>query len=255
MAIRSITQTAGGSHDAGDRVEGMRLVLTIVGWIAASFAVGFASSVLLPILLPGWAGDIRRLSAVIVAEVYGLVIIALVMGMGGWAGTQARLRVLRPTTRGVSTTIALWVGAYIITFALYFVLSTVRPDFPSPAELARFLAFIGTDMGRLHGADAATWIVVVLRACLLAPLAEELLFRGALFSWLRGHLSAWPTVLVTALGFAAIHSLALIMVPLAFVVGIAAGYARERAGSLTPLIIAHLLQNVVVEVAGALSLV
>ena len=98
-------------------------------------------------------------------------------------------------------------------------------------------------MGRLNGADAATWIVVVFRACLLAPLAEELLFRGALFSWLRGHLSVWPTVLVTALAFAAIHSLAMIMVPLAFVVGIAAGYARERAGSVTPLIIAHLIQT------------
>ncbi len=88
----------------------------------------------------------------------------------------------------------------------------------------------------------------------VAALAEELLFRGALFGWLRGHLPAWPTILATALAFAAIHGLAPIMVPLAVIVGIAAGYARERAGSVTPLIIAHLIQNAVVEVAGAGSL-
>jgi len=35
------------------------------------------------------------------------------------------------------------------------------------------------------------------------------------------------------------------------VVGICTAHARERAGSITPLIIAHLMQNVVVEVAGA----
>ncbi len=251
MVAQAVPQTARRSHDAGDRVAGVRLLLTLVGWIGASFAVGFASSVLLPALLPGWAGDIRRLSAVIVAEVYALCIMALVIGMGGVAATRARLRVLRPGARGLGLTIALWLAAYSVAFAGHAVLSAVRPEFPSPGALARFLAFLGTDMGRLHGADAATWVVVVLRACLLAPLAEELLFRGALFSWLRGHLSAWPTVLVTALAFAAIHGLALIMVPLAVVVGLAAGYARERTGSVTPLIIVHIMQNVVIEIAGA----
>ena len=254
IALRAVTQPAGRSTWAGARVEGVRLLLAIIGWIVASFAVGFASATLLPALVPGWAGDISRLSAVIVAEVYALLVIALVVGMAGLAGTQARLRVFRPSARALGLTVALWLGAYLVAFTLHAVLSALRPGVASPVELDRFLAFLGTDMGRLDGADVATWLVVVLRACLLAPLAEELLFRGALFGWLRGHLPAWPTILATALAFAAIHGLAPIMVPLAVVVGIAAGYARERAGSVTPLILAHLIQNVVVEVAGAGSL-
>ena len=100
----------------------------------------------------------------------------------------------------------------------------------------------------------ATWILVVARACVLSPLGEELLFRGALFGWLRARLSAWPTIAITALAFAAIHGLAPTMVPLALIVGVAAGYARERFGAVTPLLIVHVVQNVLVELAGLWSM-
>ena len=54
---------------------------------------------------------------------------------------------------------------------------------------------------RLTGAADPTVNVTglsLLRACLVAPLAEELLFRGALFGWLRRRLPAWPAILVSA---------------------------------------------------------
>jgi membrane protease YdiL (CAAX protease family) len=50
---------------------------------------------------------------------------------------------------------------------------------------------------------------------LLAPLGEELLFRGALFTWLRRRLSSGATVALTAAVFAAIHGFPVIL-PLAF---------------------------------------
>ncbi|GAA0260304.1 lysostaphin resistance A-like protein [Haladaptatus pallidirubidus] len=133
----------------------------------------------------------------------------------------------------------LWAGAYVVAFVVYALLSAILPAFSSAAELARFLVLIGTDMGRLEGADAATVVFVVTRACILAPIAEELLFCGALFGWLRGHLPAWPTI---GVGFTYIHGMmTMTMVPLALIVGIAVGYVRERTGSVTSLIIVHII--------------
>ena len=235
-------------------IEGHRLLLALAEWVLSSVAVGFATSAVLPRLLPEWAGDPSRLSAAIVAEVYGLLIVSLVLAMGGPAEARRRMRVLPVDVRTIGATLLLWAGAYLGASAAYLIASAIFPPFPSPADLARFLAFIGTDMGRLHGADSATWALVLVRACLLAPVGEELLFRGALFRWLRRRLAGWTTIGITALAFAAIHGLAPTMIPLALFVGIAAGYARERFGSVTPLVIVHIAQNLLVELAGLWSL-
>lgn len=240
---------------AKPRVEGIRLGVAIAGWLLGSIVLGYTTYAVLPPLLPEWANDISRLSAVIVAEVYFLLIVGLVVAMGGIDGTRDRLRVRQVESADVRFAGALWVSAYVVAFAVYALLSTVLPAFPSASELAGLLVVIGTDMGRLNGADAATVVFVVVRACALAPIAEELLFRGALFGWLRGHLPAWPTIGLTAVGFAGIHGMmTMTMVPLALIVGIAAGYVRERTGSVTPLIITHLIQNVIIALVGVGSI-
>jgi membrane protease YdiL (CAAX protease family) len=149
--------------------------------------------------------------------------------------------------------VILWTGAYVVTFAVYALLSATPSVFPSDFELARFLILIGTKMERLKGVDAATVVFVVARACILASIAEELLFHGALFGWLRGHLPAGPTIRLTAVGFTGIHGM-MTTVPLALIIGIAAGCVRERTGSVTLLIIVHIIQNVVIVFVGVWSM-
>ena len=100
--------------------------------------------------------------------------------------------------------------------------------------------------------------LIVVRACVLAPLAEELLFRGALFGWLRRRLSASLTILLTAALFAGIHMMPLLL-PITFLFGVAAGWVRERTGSTLPFFAIHVLNNVLtlaiayVLVAGGLA--
>lgn len=249
--VKSSVRQNRETEEIRSRVEGLHLVLGVAGWLLCSLVLGYATYVALPTVVPDWAGDISRLSAVIVAEVYFLLIVTLVIAMGGIAGTRDRLRIGGVHTDEVSSTIALWAGAYVAAFAMYALLPIAYPAFPTLSELTSFLLAIGTDMGRLDGADAATAIFVLTRACILAPVAEELLFRGALFGWIRSHLPAWPTIGLTAIGFAGIHgTMTMTMVPLAFLVGIAAGYVRERTGSVTPAIIVHIIQNIVIVGAG-----
>jgi Type II CAAX prenyl endopeptidase Rce1-like len=47
-----------------------------------------------------------------------------------------------------------------------------------------------SDDGRLANASLGVAAIILVRACFLAPITEELLFRGVLFAWLRQRLSA-----------------------------------------------------------------
>jgi hypothetical protein len=87
------------------------------------------------------------------------------------------------------------------------------------------------------------WVFIIARACFFAPLVEELMFRGLLFGWLRSRLSAWLTIVLTALLFMVIHFYP-ILFPFAFMFGIASGWVRERTGSSLIMVIAHFTNSV-----------
>lgn len=82
---------------------------------------------------------------------------------------------------------------------------------------------------------------------LLAPVAEELFFRGWLYTGLRHRLPFWPSFLFTAGLFAAIHWDAnhrriLMVAPLA----IALGVLRELTGSIKATMALHALYNLII---------
>ncbi len=77
---------------------------------------------------------------------------------------------------------------------------------------------------------------------LLAPFAEELIFRGLLFGWLRRFLFVWPAAVISAAVFGLIHGL----VPIIFAaaaVGLVLAIAYEKTGSLWSPVIIHATQN------------
>ena len=92
---------------------------------------------------------------------------------------------------------------------------------------------------------SAAWrAVVAFSAVVLAPLAEEVFFRGLLQSMLRRYLGRpWGAILVTSLLFAAVHGEYYDTVPALFVLGVALGYNYERCGRLYPSILIHMIFN------------
>lgn len=84
------------------------------------------------------------------------------------------------------------------------------------------------------------WHMVVLLA-VLAPITEEILFRGYLFGALSTTLPMWATQLVTAALFGLVHGIDH-AVPIA-VLSLLFGYLRQRYRSLWPAIVAHVLHN------------
>ena len=88
---------------------------------------------------------------------------------------------------------------------------------------------------------------LVANLVLLAPLAEELFFRGWLYTALRARWGVLPAFLVTAASFAAIHwdpahRHMFRVLPLALAVGL----LREITGSIRPTMVLHAAYNAVI---------
>ncbi|MFK7790485.1 MAG: lysostaphin resistance A-like protein, partial [Phycisphaeraceae bacterium] len=100
-------------------------------------------------------------------------------------------------------------------------------------------------------------IAIVLSAVVIAPLFEELIFRGVLQTSLMRLMNGyrWPALVITAAVFSAIHGSVVPTQALAplFVLGLAWGYLYERTGSLLAPILAHAVFNAM-NIAIALTL-
>jgi uncharacterized protein len=97
------------------------------------------------------------------------------------------------------------------------------------------------------GADRSTvaLVAVCVLVTVIAPLAEEVFFRGYFFGALRNWRGPWPAALATGLVFGGIHAGgtdAVFLVPLA-ILGFMLCVVRERTGSLLPCIALHAINN------------
>jgi membrane protease YdiL (CAAX protease family) len=121
--------------------------------------------------------------------------------------------------------------AVLGTTVLSFVVSQLGPQPEGVREVTQ----------GLQGVQALQTLAVL---GLLAPIAEELVFRGLLYGWLAGRWSNLVAFILSSLAFAAAHMepLHILMVlPLGFWFG----WLRWRTGSLVPTIVAHIINNTI----------
>jgi hypothetical protein len=77
---------------------------------------------------------------------------------------------------------------------------------------------------------------------IIAPIVEELLFRGLLYQWLRGRAGIAVAVIASAALFSVVHFIPLLM-PALFAVGVILALAFEWSKSLWVTITLHFMQN------------
>lgn len=89
-------------------------------------------------------------------------------------------------------------------------------------------------------------IMIVFVAVVIAPLLEEMLFRGFVQTTIRSFLntknSAWPAIAASSVFFAIMHADAGHW-PALFILGVCLGYSYEKSGSLFRPIFIHLFFN------------
>jgi CAAX protease family protein len=138
-----------------------------------------------------------------------------------------------PFWRAVGIVVGVYVAFYVVT-GIWASLLNLDDQSDLPDEL---------------GADTSTaaLIAVLVLVCIMAPVAEEFLFRGFLFTSLRASAGLWPAAIVTGAVFGAIHagsSPVGFLVPLAVLgLGLCLIYAWTR--SLYPCVGLHAINNAI----------
>ncbi|HEY0603706.1 MAG TPA: type II CAAX endopeptidase family protein [Herpetosiphonaceae bacterium] len=84
--------------------------------------------------------------------------------------------------------------------------------------------------------------LVFLVGAIIAPIVEEMLFRGLLYQWLRNHTGAVGAILLSGAIFSVVHVYPVILLPL-FVVGVVLAAVFEWTRSLWITITLHFFQN------------
>jgi membrane protease YdiL (CAAX protease family) len=131
--------------------------------------------------------------------------------------------------RGVAAAFAALPAAYMLQALLQPVLGT-----KSAMNLQQY--FGGADFTVVHAA------AVLLYGGFLVPLAEELLFRGLLFRWLRQRLDFWAAAGISAAAFGIAHQRPDQMV-IAGLLGLPMAWLYEKSRSLAPAILMHQTYN------------
>jgi len=93
--------------------------------------------------------------------------------------------------------------------------------------------------------EQSDWSVIIpmwIYGIVLAPLAEEILFRGVLFRWLRGHWGFFAALAVSSVAFALVHDSVASWLPIAALGGLCC-WLYHRSGQLLATITLHAAFN------------
>lgn len=123
---------------------------------------------------------------------------------------------------------ALAAVAYLALSRLYFIVVNA-PEDTLPQK-------IGVDEGAL------LTVAALLFAVAIAPVVEEVFFRGFIFPALRGGIGVWPAAIVSGLLFGAVHFNLIFLAPLALL-GTVLALLYQRTGSIWPCVLLHSLNN------------
>ena len=190
-----------------------RTVLLFVVVLAALVAV-------LAPHLPGH-GPLVAIGGLYGAALVALAITILPMGRRAVPALALRRAGWKPVVFGALGTVVLSV-----------VISQVGPEVESMKQIAELV----------QTPDALLGSVIVL--AVLAPIAEELIFRGLLYGWIEGRWGWKPAFAASALTFAMAHfDPTFLYMILVLPLGVLFSFLRWRTNSLLPSLVAHMANN------------
>lgn len=141
----------------------------------------------------------------------------------------ASLNKLKPATIA-----PILIGGMAFNFAISYLLSLI------PFPQSWIDSYEASSSQVLGSAGIAMWIAVVI----MAPLVEELTFRGFVYSRLKSGMAKWIAVIITSLVFGIVHG-TIIWAIYTFVFSLCLICILERTGSLWGCILFHMAFNLV----------
>lgn len=147
-----------------------------------------------------------------------------------WAAQRAADAIGLRVPTAAETTIGIAGGGvmFIVTLALGALQSLLSHVEPKESVVAA--------LGGAH--DPLLILAFALIACVVAPFAEELAFRGLVLNALWRYLPFWPAAVLSGLAFAAAHATPSALIPL-WGGGVVLAYVYARTRALTASMLAH----------------
>ena len=217
-------------------VSGRRLLVAVAIWLVLAGA-GFGPAVAFTRLSQTGRAHRADFLAAALLEAYLALLVALRAAFGRAPGLRQSLGFRFTSPAHLALALVTWMaclaGGTLLSAAFIPLLG--RP--PSNTEALLRISF-----------DPLFIVLVVLTVCLIAPVAEELFFRGALYGWMRGRMPALVAIPLSAAVFAGVHVIVPLM-PTLFVFGLGAAWIRERTGSTLNSFAMHATQNTFAVVA------
>jgi membrane protease YdiL (CAAX protease family) len=200
---------------------------------------GLVLAIIIPPLLvapfdPSLEGDGALLAA---QAIFGCLLLTVAIGMA----SRWRFRPLQPALRllGIRRFELTAIGLLLATLLAYYIAAGLFATYvlkPNQED-------IGGDLG-IGNPNTLIAVTAVLEIVLLAPVSEELFFRGFLFAGLRSKWTFWPAAILSGLIFGLVHAPTGVTaaIPLA-ALGFALCWLYEQTGSVWPCMIAHGINN------------
>lgn len=221
---------------------GQRGRLPDISWsvkrTVAGLFLGLILGMFAPLLVLPFDPDLESEGAILAAQaLFGLCLLAVPLYIAserrraGLRVALGRLGVRRFAPSALGWALLALVGYYV--FAALFSALVLEPK--------------QDDIGGDLGVGDETFLVALLAVLLivvLAPVSEEIFFRGFFFSGLRTKLPFLPAALIGGLAFGLVHlpTGVTTVVPLAVLGGVLC-WVYERTGSLWPAIAIHMVNN------------
>lgn len=218
------------------------VVWVAVTFIGAQFIVSYLSSILVVVFPLLKTVNVSVYTTIYAALSYTLAVV-LAIGVPWWLGrrtSKRELGVARPP---------LWsdIGLGMLGYIAYFILSLVVSG-------AIGLLLSGTHLNEAQDlpfnnlAQNFEFIVAFITLVVIAPFAEELLFRGYLLGKLQSFLPAWIAITISALAFGSMHlpgstGLQWLVGIDTFVMGLVVGTLRVRTGNIWAGVLLHGIKN------------
>ncbi len=208
------------------------LVFSLISLIVLIF-VAVLAGVVFPahanVSVNGLTSDPRVIRAALVGQAAGYLVVLLAMFV------LVRSRAREPFGQGIQWS---WPGASAAVFFISGIMLALAVEW-----LSRFLPMPKSlPIEDLFNNRTNAYLMAVF-GMTLAPLLEELFFRGLLYPWLRREVGLIVAVLLTALGFAGIHifQLGYAWAPILsiFVVGVVFTLVRQRWSSVASSFLMH----------------
>lgn len=212
--------------------DGRDLAITLLA--GGGVGLVLATAVFIPLAASEWRPSTAAQLALVSLLLYGSV-----CGFGWWFAIKRHGATLADAGFSwvgpgpVLLMIPAAVGLMILNGLVLFATDQIGGDVPTAQDqvLAGDSALTLADL---------SWLLVA--AVLIAPFAEEFLFRGLLYRYVKERKTIVIAMLVSSLAFAVAHFVP-ILIPSYFVFGLAEAFVAERYKSLYPSIALHALNN------------